>query len=58
MANIKNNIIYDYVNAISDRTHPSPEEDSRFYRKDKPEIFPRNPNVTYGKRRGKLSKQK
>ena len=58
MDNTNNNKIYDYDNAISERTHPSPEEDSRFYRKYKPEISLDNPNTTYRKRRVKLLKQK
>lgn len=57
MENAKNRI-YDYVSAISEKTHPSPEEDSRFYRKFKPEISLNNPNATYRKHRKKLLKQK
>lgn len=44
----------DYAKAVSAKTHPSPDPDSRFYRKFKPEISLSNSAVTYNKHREKL----
>ncbi len=44
----------DYINAVSAKTHPSPDEDSRFYRKFKAPLSLTNPAVTYRKHKEKL----
>lgn len=37
-----------------EKTHPTPDKDSRFYRKFKPEVHLSNPTVTYRKRKENL----
>lgn len=44
----------DYANAISTKTHPSPNRDSKFYRKFKPALPLSNPTTTYNKHRQRL----
>lgn len=44
----------DYINVVSTKTHPSLDEDSRFYRKFKAPLSLTNPTVTYRKHRVKL----
>lgn len=45
----------DYLKAVSVKTHPSPDADSRFYRKFKSQITLSNPQITYNKHRKGLS---
>lgn len=40
---------YEFVDDYSERTHPTPDSDSRFYRKYKPELSLSNPTVTYSR---------
>ena len=47
----------DYESSVSEKTHPSPDKDSRFYRKSKPELSLSNPTVTYCKQRKRLLSQ-
>lgn len=55
--NDKENDIFDNSDAISDKTHPSPDKDSRFYRKFKPECTLSNPSTSYRKYRKKILSQ-
>ncbi len=45
----------DYSKAVSDKTHPLPDPDSRFYRKLKNLTSLKNSKITYNKHRKKLS---
>lgn len=45
---------YEFVDDYSERTHPTPDRDSRFYRLFKPELSLSNPTVTYCKLRKRL----
>lgn len=45
---------FDYMDAVSVKTHPSPDRDSKFYRKFKPELPLSNPTITYNKHRERL----
>lgn len=47
----------DYENTVSEKTHPTPDSDSRFYRKAKPELSLSNPTVTYCKQKKRLLSQ-
>lgn len=45
----------DYSKAVSDKTHPLPDPDSKFYRKLKNLTSLKNSKITYNKHRKKLS---
>lgn len=51
-----NNIIkeLDYAKAVSSKTHPVPINDTRFYRRFKPELPLSNSTTTYNKHRERL----
>lgn len=44
----------EYANAVSEKTHPLPNEDSRFFDKIKSALPLSNPGVTYRKHSKKL----